>query len=287
MFERYTERARRVLFFARYEASQLGSISIESEHLLLGLIREGKGLTSRIFARAHISLEQIRSQIEAHTVFHEKVATSVEIPFSAETKRILNFSAEEADRLSHSYIGTEHLLLGILREERSVAASVLVERGMRLESVREDIVRLLSEKTMSVPIDVPSERPPHVYGDTGFPLYLPSRIVHISLSRRHDGAAVLSDSPRHWIMAGAELKSLIARAFGVDDAHVALPSPSPYPPVFWSGPGARFDVALILPEETSAETIARIVQEAIEEQFMITVTREARPDGEFVIVTAK
>jgi ATP-dependent Clp protease ATP-binding subunit ClpC len=147
MFERYTERARRVLFFARYEASQLGSISIETEHLLLGLIREGKGLTSRIFARSHLSLENIRKEIEGRTVFREKVSTSVEIPFSAETKRVLQFAAEEADRLLHNYIGTEHLLLGILREERSVAASILMEKGMRLVAVREDIVQLLNEKT--------------------------------------------------------------------------------------------------------------------------------------------
>src|SRR5438445_390120 len=147
MFERYTERARRVLFFARYEASQLGSISIETEHLLLGLIREGKGLTSRIFARSHLSLENIRKEIEGRTVFREKVSTSVEIPFSAETKRVLQFAAEEADRLLDNYIGTEHLLLGILREERSVAASILMEKGMRLNTVREDIVQLLNEKT--------------------------------------------------------------------------------------------------------------------------------------------
>src|ERR671916_505069 len=147
MFERYTERARRVLFFARYEASQLGSISIETEHLLLGLIREGKGLTSRIFARSHLSLENIRKEIEGRTVFREKVSTSVEIPFSAETKRVLGFAAEEADRLLHNYIGTEHLLLGILREERSVAATILMEKGMRLNTVREDIVALLNEKT--------------------------------------------------------------------------------------------------------------------------------------------
>ena len=147
MFERYTERARRVLFFARYEASQLGSVSIETEHLLLGLIREGKGLTSRIFARSHLSLENIRKEIEGRTVFREKVSTSVEIPFSAETKRVLQFAAEEADRLLHNYIGTEHLLLGILREERSVAASILMEKGMRLNTVRDDIVQLLNEKT--------------------------------------------------------------------------------------------------------------------------------------------
>ncbi len=147
MFERYTERARRVLFFARYEASQLGSVSIETEHLLLGLIREGKGLTSRIFARSHVALDAIRKEVEGRTVFRDKVSTSVEIPFSAETKNVLKAAADEADRMLHNYIGTEHLLLGILREERSVAATILMEKGMRLQSVREDIVHLLNERT--------------------------------------------------------------------------------------------------------------------------------------------
>ena len=147
MFERYTERARRVLFFARYEASQLGSITIETEHLLLGLIREGKGLTSRLFARSRLALDEVRKEIEARTVFREKVSTSVEIPFSAETRRALQASAEEADRLMHPHIGTEHLLLGILREERSLAAMILGEKGMRLQAVREDVVALLSERT--------------------------------------------------------------------------------------------------------------------------------------------
>ena len=148
MFERYTERARRVLFFARYEASQLGSVSIGTEHLLLGLIREGKGLTSRIFARSHLSLETIRKDIETSTkIPREKVSTSVEIPFSDETKQVLRHAADEADRLLHNYIGTEHLLLGLLREQQSVAATRLIEKGMRLDSVREDIVQLLNEKT--------------------------------------------------------------------------------------------------------------------------------------------
>jgi len=146
MFERYTERARRVLFFARYEASQLGNTSIETEHLLLGLIREGKGLTSLIFGRSHVSLEDVRRELESRNVFREKLATSVEIPFSAGTTRVLHYAAEEAERLLHNYIGTEHLLLGILREERSVAASILMEKGMRLNSVREDIVQLLKEE---------------------------------------------------------------------------------------------------------------------------------------------
>ena len=96
MFERYTERARRVLFFARYEASQFGSLSIESEHLLLGLLREGAGLTSRLFARAHVAHDAVRADIQRRTTPHVKVSTSVEIPSSAELRRVLQYAAEES-----------------------------------------------------------------------------------------------------------------------------------------------------------------------------------------------
>ncbi len=146
MFERYTERARRVIFFARYEASQLGSASIETEHLLLGLIREGKGLTSRLFSKGHLSMESIRKEIEGRTPYRDKVSTSVDIPLSPESKRVLGYAAEEAERMLHNYIGTEHILLGLMREDKSVAAGLLSDKGLRLASVREDIVQLLNEK---------------------------------------------------------------------------------------------------------------------------------------------
>src|SRR5215475_8517660 len=115
MFERYTERARRTLFFARYESSQLGNLSIQPEHMLLGLVREAKGPISRIFSAAGLSIEQVRTYIERMTVFREKTPTSVEIPFADNTKRLLQHAAEEADALSHSSIGASHLLLGLLR----------------------------------------------------------------------------------------------------------------------------------------------------------------------------
>ncbi len=141
MFEKYTEKARRVIFFARYEASQFGSPFIETEHLLLGLIREDKNLTNRFFPKANASIEAIRKEIEGRTVIREKVSTSVELPFSDECKRALNAAAEESDRLSHKHIGTEHMLLGLLREEKSVAAEILRERGLRLSTVREELGR--------------------------------------------------------------------------------------------------------------------------------------------------
>src|SRR5436305_2431243 len=140
MFERYTEKARRVIFFARYEASQFGSPYIETEHLLLGLLREDKALTNR-FLHSHASVESIRKQIEGHTNVREKVSTSVDLPLSNESKRVLAHAGEEAERLSHKHIGTEHLLLGLLREEKCFAAQILMERDLRLNQVREELAQ--------------------------------------------------------------------------------------------------------------------------------------------------
>src|ERR1700720_3928824 len=109
MFERCTEKARRVIFFARYEASQFGSPYIETEHLLLGLLREDKALANR-FLRSHAAVESIRKQIEEHTAPPgEKMSTSVDLPLSHECKRVLAYGAEEAKRLKHEHIGTAHL----------------------------------------------------------------------------------------------------------------------------------------------------------------------------------
>jgi ATP-dependent Clp protease ATP-binding subunit ClpC len=145
MFERYTEKARRVIFFARYEASQFGSPFIETEHLLLGLLREDKALTNR-FLRSHASIESIRKQIEGRTPVREKVSTSVDLPLSQECKRVLAYAAEEAERLAHKHIGTEHLLLGLLREDKSFAAEILHERGLRLSTLREELSRVQNDK---------------------------------------------------------------------------------------------------------------------------------------------
>ena len=138
MFERYTEKARRVIFFARYEASQFGSPYIETEHLLLGILREDKNLTS-LFLRSHATAESIRQQIEKASLIREKIATSVDLPLSNESKRTLAFAAEEAERRNDKHIGTEHLFLGLMREKDCIAASILNERGIQLDSAREKI----------------------------------------------------------------------------------------------------------------------------------------------------
>ncbi|MDQ3649535.1 MAG: hypothetical protein M3458_04500, partial [Acidobacteriota bacterium] len=143
MFERYTEKARRVIFFARYEASQFGVPAIEPEHLLLALMREDKTLTARFLVRAQANLEVIRKEVEGRAPLRKKISTSVELPLSLETKQVLEYAHEESDRLQHRHIGTEHLLLGLLREERSMAAGILYERGLRLNAVREEVARAI------------------------------------------------------------------------------------------------------------------------------------------------
>jgi uncharacterized protein (TIGR02246 family) len=147
MFERYTEKARRVIFFARYEASHYGSPNIETEHLLLGLMREDKNLVDR-FLKQH-AIESIRKEIETRITIRKRISTSVEVPLSQECKRILTFAAEEADQLGHRHVGTEHLLLGIFREEECLAAQLLRQRGLRLDVLREGIQQFRGSQAVS------------------------------------------------------------------------------------------------------------------------------------------
>ena len=140
MFERYTEDARRALFFARYEASQRGNISIGSEHLLLGLIREAQGPVNAILAHFQVMPLILLREIDARRApLKERVPPSVEIPFSRESKQVLDGARVEADRLRHTHIGTEHLFLGLLSDNQSVAASVLNQHGITLEAARDQI----------------------------------------------------------------------------------------------------------------------------------------------------
>jgi ATP-dependent Clp protease ATP-binding subunit ClpA len=155
MFERYEEKSRRVIFFARYEAAQLGSPNIETEHILLGLMREDKDLAGRSLGSS-ASAEAIRRQIEDHTQRREKIRTSADLPLSHQCKRVLAYGAEEAERMKHQRIGTQHLLLGLLREEKSFAADMLHERGLRLPQVRAEVARS-GQQPLSVSGISPSE----------------------------------------------------------------------------------------------------------------------------------
>ena len=147
MFERYTEKARRVIFFARYEASQYGSPFIETEHLLLGLLREDRTLAKRFLGGVNAETT-IRTEIEKHVPPRERISVSVEVPLTEDCKKVLNKAAEEADRLAQRYVGTEHLLLGLLHEEGSLAAQILEARGLRLATLREELPKGQSPTTV-------------------------------------------------------------------------------------------------------------------------------------------
>jgi Clp amino terminal domain, pathogenicity island component len=143
MFERYTEKARRAIFFARYEASHYGSPVIDTEHLLLGLVREDKAL-GRSLSKA--SSETIRQRIDDHSPPQPSTSTSVDLPLSGASKRILKYAADEADRLSHRQIGTEHLLLGILDERGCFGDQLLREAGTDPDSLRLRLAELAREQ---------------------------------------------------------------------------------------------------------------------------------------------
>jgi ATP-dependent Clp protease ATP-binding subunit ClpC len=142
MFERYTERSRRVIFFARYEALQYGSPVIAPEHILLGLMREDKTLSARFFPfRNALTVDTVRRDVEERIVLRDRIPQSAELHLSPVTKRILFYATEESRQLKSRNIGPEHLLLGLVREERSVAAEILFGYGLRLQDVREEMSR--------------------------------------------------------------------------------------------------------------------------------------------------
>lgn len=148
MFERFTEQARRVLFFARYEASQLGAPFIEPEHLVLGLLREGdRPPINQILERAKASIEGIRRDVSARLPALKKTTTSTDVPFSADLKLVLECAIHEAERLSHAEIGLGHLLLGILSSERLPVSAILSAHGLSSKTVRSNIIELGSGST--------------------------------------------------------------------------------------------------------------------------------------------
>jgi|RhiMetdeSRZDD1v2_1073273.scaffolds.fasta_scaffold62693_3 NTF2 fold immunity protein/Clp amino terminal domain, pathogenicity island component len=140
MFERFTEKARRVIFLARYEASQYGSNTIEIEHLLLGALKEDRDLIKR-FSGTSITSENIRAEIEKHLTTREKVWTSdqLDLPLSDACKRVLTLAVNECVAFDHPHVGVEHLLLGILRQQTSTASQILQTFGIDEFAVRRQI----------------------------------------------------------------------------------------------------------------------------------------------------
>ena len=147
MFERFTDRARRVVVLAQEEARMLNHNYIGTEHILLGLIHEGEGVAAKALESLNISLEAVRQQVE-EIIGQGQAAPTGHIPFTPRAKKVLELSLREALQLGHNYIGTEHILLGLIREGEGVAAQVLQKLGADLNRVRQTVVQLLSEHTV-------------------------------------------------------------------------------------------------------------------------------------------
>ncbi len=145
MFERFTERARRVIILAQEEAKRLNHSAVGTEHILLGIIREGEGVASKVLESLNISPERVRAEIESAIGRGERTPYE-EVAFTPRAKKVLELALDEARRLGHNYIGTEHLLLGLIREGEGVAARVLEAMGADLERVRAQVVYLLGEE---------------------------------------------------------------------------------------------------------------------------------------------
>ena len=159
MFERFTDRARRVVVLAQEEARMLNHNYIGTEHILLGLIHEGEGVAAKGLESLGISLEAVRSQVE-EIIGQGQQAPSGHIPFTPRAKKVLELSLREALQLGHNYIGTEHILLGLIREGEGVAAQVLVKLGADLNRVRQQVIQLLSGYQGKEPAAGPAEGTP-------------------------------------------------------------------------------------------------------------------------------
>jgi len=144
MFEEYTVNARRVIFYARYEAGESGCCSIDTDHLLLGVLREANKIIAK-YLGSIADYESIREDITRQTPKREKIPKSIDMQLTEDCKRVLGYAGEEAELLRDNYIRPEHLLLGLMREEKFVSASLLHQRGLRASVLREELARISAQ----------------------------------------------------------------------------------------------------------------------------------------------
>lgn len=156
MFERFTERARKVMALANQEAQRFNHEYIGTEHLLLGLVKEGSGVGANVLKNLAVDLRKVRMEVEKLVKTGPDMVTMGKLPQTPRAKKVIEFSIEEARNLNHNYVGTEHILLGLLREQDGVAAQVLMNLGLKLEDVRDEVLNLLGAGVEPVGAGAPS-----------------------------------------------------------------------------------------------------------------------------------
>jgi ATP-dependent Clp protease ATP-binding subunit ClpC len=159
MFDRFTDRARKVMALARKEAQRFNHDFIGTEHILLGLIQEGSGVAANVLKNLGVEIDKIRREIEKNVQSGPSMVTMGQLPFTPRAKKVLELSMEEANELGHNYIGTEHILLGLIRENDGVAAQVLLDLNLKLEDVRAEVLELLGAEMQSENAIPPSSQP--------------------------------------------------------------------------------------------------------------------------------
>ena len=147
MFDRFTDRAKKVMNLARQEAQRFNHEYLGTEHVLLGLVQEGSGVAANVLKNMGIDLNKIRSEVEKIVKTGPSMVTMGQLPFTPRAKKVLELAMEEASNLGHNYIGTEHLLLGLIKENEGIAAQVLLNLGVKLEDVREEVLEFLGADT--------------------------------------------------------------------------------------------------------------------------------------------
>src|SRR6201747_1801340 len=143
MFERFTDRARKVMALAKQEAQRFNHEYIGTEHILLGLVKEGSGVGANVLKNLDVDLRKVRLEVEKLVKSGPDMVTMGKLPQTPRAKKVIEYAIEEARSLNHNYVGTEHLLLGLLREHDGVAAQGLMNLGLKLEEVREEVLNLL------------------------------------------------------------------------------------------------------------------------------------------------
>ncbi len=176
MFNKFTERARKVILLAKQEAKRFNHDYIGTEHILLGLLREGEGVAAAVLQSLGMNLNNIRLEVEKLVQIGPTTVVTGDLPFTPKAKKVMELAMEEARTLGHNYIGTEHLLLGLIREGEGVASQVFMNMGLDLEKVREEVIKLLGSTTPGVQFgsSAPSNPPPPSSGGTGTKVKTPA-----------------------------------------------------------------------------------------------------------------
>src|SRR6059036_1773992 len=149
MFERFTDRARKVMALAKQEAQRFNHEYIGTEHILLGMVKEGSGVGANVLKNLDVDLRKVCLEVEKLVKSGPDMVTMGKLPQTPRAKKVIEYAIEEARNLNHNYVGTEHLLLGLLREQEGVAAQVLMNLGLKLEDVREEVLNLLGHNMES------------------------------------------------------------------------------------------------------------------------------------------